>query len=304
METWKTLGGELGKDFEFWHASGEPNWDELVRLLDQRKDQRAIVAVGGGSVQDLAAAASLDVQAPLDLARLFYNGEHHVPRAQRKIGFFSFPTNYSSGAFCSKSALVTKDGYKLPCFGEALCPDRIWIDPRVLSSLSEPRWQLSSIDCFTHFLEAFISISRSDSLYYQSLCGWWQDFRRSLEGKDGTLLFFLSAYLFSGFYPLQRLHWPIHVLSHSLGPSMGWGHAQTLAYLLPEFLEVYLHENSDKADWIQEFIDWFWLQDQIQARQASKAILRQAVNLACSRNARIFSQGNDRERYHQILNLT
>ena len=84
---------------------------------------------------------------------------------------------------------------------------------------------------------------------------------------------------------------------------MGWGHALTLANLLPKFLEFYLQANPEKVEWIQEFLDWFALQDQIKIQPVSEKVMKQAVCLACSRNARIFEDGNDLELYYEILEL-
>ena len=253
-------------------------------------------------MEDLSALASIQCSTIDELRAHLYRGCGAPKLAQRKIGYISFPTNYSSSAFVTHSAVVLDDEtkYKFSAFGAGLRPDRAYVDPQILAFLDERRWKLSAVDILTHFVEIYWSMDPGNHLYFLSLKGWLEDFVRAVTLKDFEKLFFLSAHLMGGFFPLKYVNWPIHALAHSLGPREGIDHASSLSCLLPGFLDAYIAKQQAHTEVLRRCKDFFYSLS-LPPIKASVSTLDLALETAINLNARLFEGANSRDSYREIL---
>lgn len=301
---WKEIfqqGAEISsRKLSFFCQRDEPEVADVLEVSRMLQEFSCVAGVGGGGVQDLCALASLGCKTSEDLESYLYHGSGSPRVAQRKMGYISFPTNYSSGSFITKSAVVRRDHYKFSAFGPGLKPDRVFIDPAVLSHLDQPGWNLSSIDILSHFVEIFTGTSMDHSLYFHSLQGWYGDLERALLQHDFERLFFLSSTLMGGFYPLQSVSWPIHALAHAVGPRLGIGHCAALSLLLPYFLDFYIEKyqaHSETLKLCKEYLAGLKLPH----APLPMSALQEAINTAQANNARLFPHSQAGEEYQRIL---
>ena len=140
--------------FQEKYGAGEPS-DEMVTAIynDMPKDVTRIVAVGGGTVVDIAKVLSLKTVTPiLDL----YDGKIPLEKGKELIlvpttcGTGSEVTNLSILALIS---LNTKKGLGAPCmFG-----DKAVLVPELLKTLPLSVFATSSIDALIHSIESSLS---------------------------------------------------------------------------------------------------------------------------------------------------
>ncbi|MBT3786374.1 iron-containing alcohol dehydrogenase [bacterium] len=285
---------------KFFLLEGEPSISEVLSLSNQLQDFSCVAAVGGGAVQDLSALGALGCLKQGELESHLYTGKGSPKRAMREIGLVSFPTNYSSGSFVSETAVILANGYKCAVFGPGLRPDKVFIDPLVLTSMKPNLLNLSAVDTLTHFIEIYVGVEARHSLYHQALEGWWIDFQRAFSSRDSEVLFFLSAHLLGGFFPLSTGGWPIHALAHALGPICSLNHCESLAVLLPHFLKSYLEAYPDHNETLKQ-CGSFYKSLSLEIPSPSKKQMEAAVTMANSMNSRLFEGADGLEEYHHIL---
>lgn len=293
---------KASKQIDYHEQIGEPVVPHVLELSAKLDDYQCLISVGGGGVEDLSALASLQCSNIEELSTYLYLGSGSPRSAQRRIGYVSFPTNYSAGAYVTNSAVVhdEQNEYKLSAFGPGLRPDKVYIDPSILSMMNELRWKLSAVDTLTHFVEIYWSLDPQNSLYFNSLQGWLEDFENAFNMRSYDKLFFLSAYLMGGFFPLKDMRWPIHALAHSLGPIQGLDHASSLANLLPIFLDSYISKNEERAD-VLKCCRTFLTSLRVPLTQISRDILNMAMVKAIAMNSRLFDDVNALDEYQELL---
>ena len=140
--------------FQEKYGTGEPS-DEMVAAIynDMPKDVTRIIAVGGGTVVDIAKVLSLKTVTPiLDL----YDGKIPLEKGKELVlvpttcGTGSEVTNLSILALIS---LNTKKGLGAPCmFG-----DKAVLVPELLKTLPLSVFATSSIDALIHSIESSLS---------------------------------------------------------------------------------------------------------------------------------------------------
>lgn len=234
-----------------YSLANEPTWNDLVKCSQLLVPNCRIWGIGGGSVMDLAKLSTVPLEEcskRMDFLR--------PKKLNQKHRLWLFPTHYSSSAYVSSSATVIRENCKISGLG--LEAEKIFIDPKVLSSITQEPWINGAIDTVSHFVEILCSTSPSTALRFMALEGWWKDFVKALKNKDFESLFSLSIYLYGGLFPLHSVAWPIHHLAHDIGPKLGFNHGKMLNLLLPLFLEARL-QNSNLQCYhplLQKVNDW------------------------------------------------
>lgn len=140
--------------FQEKYGMGEPS-DEMVEAIyrDMPKDIRRIVAVGGGTVLDIAKLLALKYVSPvLDL----YDGVLPVERDKELI---LIPTTCGTGTEVTNISILslvsrrTKKGLAVDC----MYADRAVLIPELLKGLPFPFFATSSIDALIHAIESSLS---------------------------------------------------------------------------------------------------------------------------------------------------
>ena len=152
--------------------------DRLVTFLD-RFGPDLIVAVGGGSVLDLAKLARLRVEhSELDwreLALPFLDIRKRVAefpeRAPGGIRIVAIPTTSGTGSEVSPAAVVTdtQTGRKTTIVDYSLVPDMAIVDPSLTLSMSPQLTADSGVDAIAHAVESLVSGFASPYTHAMSL---------------------------------------------------------------------------------------------------------------------------------------
>jgi alcohol dehydrogenase class IV len=118
----------------------------------------AVVAVGGGSVIDLAKATALLLAHPGPLSR--YYGEHEVPGPV--VPLVALPTTAGTGSEVTPVAVIADPGLgmKVGVSSPFLIPRAAICDPLLTLEAPTPVTAYAGIDALSHAIEAFMAVER------------------------------------------------------------------------------------------------------------------------------------------------
>ncbi|MBW7875734.1 MAG: iron-containing alcohol dehydrogenase [Candidatus Cloacimonetes bacterium] len=213
---------------------GEP---DTQWVLNQAVSGKIIVGIGGGSVMDAAKVLSLAPKNEADLSTMFHEMGANPKSVKRKYRLCLIPSNFSSGAWASRTAVISYKDLKMTILGPDLIPDAVLILPELAISLSPELRVMSSYDTLSHWFELYSHVPISEKLWLRSLEGWLEDFTQHLQNTNYQKLFLLSEWLYSDFVPLTISSWPLHVLAHCLQTGGKSSHSSILATLVPRAIE-------------------------------------------------------------------
>ena len=223
---------------------GDPPLAEVDRVIAAVRDSGAgaVVAVGGGSVIDVAKAAALLAPAGGRCAEWFRD-QSRLPA--RSLPLIAVPTTAGSGAEATMNAVLTdtEKGVKASLRSPAMVPAAAVVDPELTLSCPAGLTAACGLDAFTQAVESYISLraneftrplaSRSAALLLSNLESAVRDGQNRAARTavaEGSLL---SAMAFS-----QSGLGAVHGLAHPLGLMLKLPHGFTCAVLLPHVLEI------------------------------------------------------------------
>lgn len=135
----------------------------------------AIVALGGGSVLDVAKAMRLFHHHPevsvRELALPFLDARKRVsefPVVERPLRLVGVPTTAGTGSEVSPAAVLTVGDRKVTLVDYSLVPDMAVVEPRLTLSMPPSLTADTGVDALTHALEAGVSIFASP--YTDAFC--------------------------------------------------------------------------------------------------------------------------------------
>ncbi|MCD8214848.1 MAG: iron-containing alcohol dehydrogenase [Clostridiales bacterium] len=149
------IRGKIGNLSIFSDVSPNPDIKEvnLCSKLLREKGCDVIIALGGGSVIDLAKAASLGVP---DISEYWGTGKA-VPKEH--IPLIAVPTTAGTGSEVTSVSVLTdrRTNKKAPLSAESLYPAAAVVDPKLLYTLPSRVTASSGIDVLCHAVEGFWS---------------------------------------------------------------------------------------------------------------------------------------------------
>jgi alcohol dehydrogenase class IV len=197
----------------------------------KRKTYPVILAIGGGSVIDLAKSVI-----------------HHCLQASSFIPFFiAAPTTAGSGSEATHFAVLYKGAQKISLVDPFLLPSVVILDPELLYSLSGYQTAVTGMDVISQAVESYwnrnaVAASRKDAV--EAITLWKEYFMPAVQGsghaKGGMLL---AAHKAGKAINITRTTGP-HALSYFLTAKHGVQHGQAVALFLPVF---FLYNDPDKA---------------------------------------------------------
>ncbi|MDT7789728.1 MAG: hypothetical protein QOF58_8147 [Pseudonocardiales bacterium] len=145
------------------HVTGSPRATEIAACRDAMPGHDGVIAVGGGSVIDVAkaAVALFGSEEPLES---LYGLEHAKGPA---LSLIAVPTTPGSGGEVSSHAVVTDGNRRHAISGASLVPRAVVIDPDLTSTLPHPAMLACALDALMHGAEAYLAraaTSFSDAL--------------------------------------------------------------------------------------------------------------------------------------------
>ena len=198
-----------------------------------------VVALGGGSVIDLAKAAGLLATHDGMLA------DYGILAVDPKpiggiVPLVAVPTTAGTGAEVGRAASITlKDGHKAACVSLALVPKAVICDPELTLSLPPDLTAATGMDALTHGIEAFVSTrvnppAAAIALDCVARAAKW--IRRAVaDGRDREARWQMMMAALEGGMTFQKGLGAVHAASHPLG-AMGLHHGTLNAVLLPAVL--------------------------------------------------------------------
>jgi alcohol dehydrogenase class IV len=152
------LGGCRAAGMEVQTLCGvpaEPSVDdfEALRLQVAGCGADAVLAIGGGSVIDIAKLLSALLETPGSV-RDFFGNDLLAPRRRALI---AVPTTSGAGSEASPNAILydAQDSLKKAVISPWLMPDAAFVDPQLTVSLPASITAATGLDALTHCLEAY-----------------------------------------------------------------------------------------------------------------------------------------------------
>lgn len=141
------------------HKKSEPTVSDTDRILEEyiRNGCDGVIAVGGGSVLDMAKITSLRAANPdrfvEDICKPDSECEPAVP-------LIAVPTTAGTGSEASLFAVVTEDekNKKRPFTSDKFLPDTVVLDPSLTLGLPVRSTAFTGIDALSHAVECYISL--------------------------------------------------------------------------------------------------------------------------------------------------
>ena len=137
-------------------SKGEPTIDELKRATNHLKDMQCdgVVAIGGGSVIDLAKAVAVKAMNPqLEISEIPTLSELH------RLPLIAIPTTAGTGSEATKIMVLTDTSLhkKLNPSHLSLIPDVVILDADLTRNVPASITVYTALDALTHAIEAFVS---------------------------------------------------------------------------------------------------------------------------------------------------
>jgi alcohol dehydrogenase class IV len=211
-----------------------------------------IVAVGGGTVLDIAKAVSV-LASIKGNASAIYQGFDTV--AHTCIPVITIPTTFCGSEVTGTAVLINEiKAMKLVINSRRIIPKQTILDPNFLTTLPKALRLMSGIDAYVHAFESYFGkkatdISRVHSLYAMDRIDKFLPFSvKKLDDLD-VLKELQQASAMAGNAIMNAGTGVIHAMSYPLGVYMGIPHCKAVAMLFPKVLA---HAQG------QNLLDMFW----------------------------------------------
>lgn len=235
-----------GRDVKVWDGIlQEPRVEDLDRAIEAARDigAAAVVAVGGGSVMDVAKLAAALCDGGQRIGEVFGIGL----LARRALPLACLPTTAGTGSEVSPIAIVQDpaDGQKKAVISPHLVPDAAFVDPELTLGAPREITAASGIDALTHCIEAYANRQAHPLIDCWALEG-IRRISRSLElacenGNDLTARADVAFGSLCGGMCLGPVNTAaVHALAYPLGSDHGVAHGVSNAVLLAHVMEFNL----------------------------------------------------------------
>lgn len=207
-----------------------------------------IIAIGGGSVLDLAKALSVSRNYE-ELKELYYNKESIYVKHSK---LYAIPTTFGTGAEMSFGAILYDDEKKQKggLRNKIIQPDVVIIDSEVYKSAPKKIMAETGFDCLTHAIETYLSSASNKIVKYQSIAAINTVFNHLipavLKGDDNSISKMAIASMMMGVNLAYSSTCLPHRIQYVIGPLTNTSHAQGLIALYVGWLElisIHLDEN-------------------------------------------------------------
>lgn len=162
----------------------EPSYYDIENVMIELNKYKTdfILAIGGGSVLDIAKLCSILKDAPYSIKDLLNNPSQGF----KSIKTLMIPTTCGTGseATCNSIITVPEDGIKVGIVNQDLIPDYVILDPTTIATLPKKLIASTGVDALAHCIECLTS---KKSTPFSDLY--------SLAGSELTLKNIKEAYL-------------------------------------------------------------------------------------------------------------
>ncbi len=315
----------------------EPTCDEAQAIVDEfRKDgAECIIAVGGGSVMDIAKLASVLADGKYSVRGLLEN----PLLANKCVPTYMLPTTAGTGAEATPNSivLVPEKELKVGIVNPAMIADAVILDAEMIRNLPRKIAAATGMDALCHAIECYTSWKAtpfSDMFALEALDMIWNNLEKAcddagaLEEKGKMLI----ASFYAGVAITASGTTAVHALSYPLGGKYHIAHGVSNAMLLapvmrfnepvcrPWFARIYdrvTHGNGraataeEKSDWLlgrlEEIVEHLEIPTNLREFQVPEEDLEDLVSSGMEvqrllvNNRRKVTEEDARMLYRQIL---
>lgn len=209
----------------------------ITELKNNQKNVEFILAIGGGSIIDLAKVIAIGMK---QNGRLWDFFERKVTITDA-IPIGVVLTNPASGSECSPSAVLTNPDIKVKrgCSSDKILPLFAILDPNTLLSLPDEQIACATVDIMMHTLERYLCSENDDNeitdLFAQSLllCT-MKNGKKAMKNRNDLAalseLMWCGSLSNNGITGLgKKVEFPLHQIGHQISAFYNTPHAKSLS---------------------------------------------------------------------------
>lgn len=226
------------------YGSGEPTDKMIDSILNEIKDKNIsrVIAIGGGSILDVAKILALDCNK--SSANLFLKEIEPVKNKE----LIAIPTTCGTGSEVTNIsvAFLERENIKLGLAHKELFPDYAVLIPEFLKTLPNKFFFTSSIDALVHAVESFLSPKATfhSDIFAKNgiklLVGGFKYLKENgIESRDNILMDFLRGSNLAGISFGNAGCGAVHALSYPLGGRYHIAHGESNSLLFIPTLKKY-----------------------------------------------------------------
>lgn len=215
----------------------EPTCDQAQDIIDRFRasDADFIVAIGGGSVMDIAKLASITAGSPWGVRDLLED----PLRGSKQVRTLMIPTTAGTGAEATPNSIVAvpEKELKVGIVNSAMIADFVILDGRMIRSLPRKIAASTGVDALCHAIECFTSKKAnpfSDTFALEALDLILNNIEAACDDPDAidAKNAMLTAAFYAGIAITASGTTAVHALSYPLGGRFHVAHGVSNAILL------------------------------------------------------------------------
>jgi alcohol dehydrogenase class IV len=235
----------------FSEVEPEPSIDTALKCAKVARELQPdlIVAVGGGSVMDVAKAARVLMEVDIDPIAITPFTDLSEYGYKKKARLVAIPTTSGTGADVTWAIVLTdkKENRKLTPANKELIPDVTVLDYRLVANLPKKLVSGTGFDALTHAIEGYVSIWRnefSDALCEKAVEIILENLEKSYNGDAEARAKMHIAATMAGLGFGNSQVGLVHSLGHSFGGVFKLHHGLCVAVFLPYVMQFYLKSDA------------------------------------------------------------
>ncbi len=147
-------------------VSAEPSYEYVEEILPRAREfhPELIIAIGGGSVIDVAKAVKVFYDSPetaFEEIAFFSRFQRPKPIPKLKTPLIAIPSTSGAGSEVSGASVLKKNGVKYNLVSFEIAPDFAILDPRLPVTMPREVARNSGLDVLVHAIEAYVSKAAS-----------------------------------------------------------------------------------------------------------------------------------------------
>ncbi|MEM4425064.1 MAG: iron-containing alcohol dehydrogenase [Candidatus Nezhaarchaeales archaeon] len=231
----------------FSEVEPEPSIDTALKCSKVARELQPdlIVAVGGGSVMDVAKTARVLMEVDIDPIAITPFLDLFELGYKRKARLIAIPTTSGTGADATWAVVLTDkvERRKLTPANKELIPDVTILDYRLVANMPRKLIAGSGFDALTHAIEGYLSVWRndfSDALCEKAVELILDNLKKSYNGDMEARAKMHIAATMAGLGFGNSQVGLAHSLGHSLGGTFKLHHGLCVGTFLPYVMQFYL----------------------------------------------------------------
>ncbi len=250
----------LGAKVEiFDDIPAEPPVDDASRIVEQFAGSGCdlIVAIGGGSVMDVAKLASVANPKECSLRDLLADPS----KARKYVKTIMIPTTAGTGSEATQNAivLVPEQDLKVGIVNEVMIADNVILDAEMTRTLPQSIAAATGVDALAHCIECFTAKKANPLSDIYALSGLKMIFenieKAANEGDMEARRSMLLASFFGGVSIVGSSTTGVHALSYPLGGKFHIAHGVANAILLLPVMKFNESASRDRFELIYDYLN-------------------------------------------------